>query len=203
MFEWIKLGASVLTPILVFALGVIVARAARTVEDAQWAGRKLVERRLALHEEMAPLLNDLLCFFACKGHFREIEPPAALAAKRKLDKTFFTNEQLFGADFRKAYREFIDATFRHWTGAGSDAKLRASATRLKHERGRRARKWDPDWDRLFVPDTDAQRSSVVAEAYDRLMERFADEVGVFEAASTRKPTRRSVIGAHSGVPRTT
>lgn len=97
--EIAKLAVGFLTPILLFTLGLVVTRAARRIKNAQWASRKLIERRIELHKEMAPKLNDLYCFFATVGHFRDIIPPDALKAKRELDKLFFQNEQLFSSEF--------------------------------------------------------------------------------------------------------
>lgn len=79
-----SLVVAFLTPLLLFSLGLVVTRAARRIENAQWASRKLIERRLELHKEMAPVLNDVYCFFTTRGHFREITPPAVLEKKRQL-----------------------------------------------------------------------------------------------------------------------
>jgi hypothetical protein len=175
--EIAKLSVAVLTPILLVGLGILVNRAGRRVEEAQWAGRKLVERRLELHQQMAPGLNDLLCFFTCRGHFREIEPPQAIKRKRELDKTFFTNEQLFSDEFRRRYRSFIEILFQHFTGFGSDAKLRTDRTLLKHERGA-GQPWNDDWGDLFVEPSDASSHDEVLAAYESLMRCFADDLGV-------------------------
>jgi hypothetical protein len=51
--------------------------------------RRAVERLIELHKEMAPLMNDLMCFFRLIGHFREIDPPEALTRKRQLDRIFY------------------------------------------------------------------------------------------------------------------
>jgi hypothetical protein len=64
-----SLVVAFLTPLLLFTLGLIVTRAARRIENAQWASRKLIERRLELRKEMAPVLNDVYCFFTTRGHF--------------------------------------------------------------------------------------------------------------------------------------
>jgi len=175
--ELAKLGVALLTPILLFVLGLAVTRGARRVEQAQWAGRKLIERRLELHGQMAPPLNDLLCFFTWVGHFREIDPPKAVERKRRLDKVFFTNEQLFSDSFRDAYAHYIDTLFDHSGGAGADARLRTSPTRLRAERGTSS-KWDPQWNDLFADEGERKPSHEALAAYRSLMDTFADELGV-------------------------
>jgi hypothetical protein len=175
--EIAKLGVALLTPLLLVGLGFLVNRAGRRLEEAQWAGRKLIERRLELHREMAPRLNDLLCFFTCKGHFREIDPPEAITRKRELDKIFFTNEQLFSEEFRLRYELFIEVLFRHFTGFGSNAKLRTDLALLKRERGAESR-WDENWDKHFVEPAGASSRQDVDAAYNWLMSCFADDLGV-------------------------
>ena len=76
--EVVKLVVAAATPVLVLLLGVVVSRAARRLEEAQWANRTLIERRLELYDEMAERLNDLYCFFGLFGNFREVEPPVAV-----------------------------------------------------------------------------------------------------------------------------
>src|SRR4051812_43380233 len=104
--EVAKLIVTASIPLVVVLLGLVVSRAARRVEDAQWANRKVIERRLDLYDEMATALNDLYCFFALVGTFREVDPPKAVARKRQLDKTFHVNEYLMGPEFGERYAAF-------------------------------------------------------------------------------------------------
>lgn len=182
--EIVKLLVAFLTPVFLFVLGVMVTRAARRVESAQWASRKLIERRLELHQKLAPLLNDLLCFFTWRGHFREIAPPRAIAIKRELDKTVYANQQLFSEEFAAHYKAFLQLLFYHWRGVGKDAELRVSKTKLRAERGEDT-KWEPEWDRLFVAESQASDPVSVVHAYERLMDHFADELGVRGSANVK------------------
>jgi hypothetical protein len=144
-----------------------------------------VERLIELRKEMAPALNDLMCFFRQIGHFREIDPPAALSCKRRVDRIFYANEHLFGPVFRQKYRDFMGKCFAMWESAGEDAKMKSSAIRLRNERGRAAPAWNDDWDRLFenVPPSRDRRRDQQA-AYNDLMSAFADELGL---SRTHKP----------------
>jgi hypothetical protein len=150
--EVVKLVVSVLTPIIVLWLGIRVRDAAQRIEQAQWTNQKLIERRLELHDQMAPGLNDLLCFFTFVGHFRELDPPEAITIKRALDKTFHANEQLFSSALRQRYRELMKTCFDMSATWGADAKLRASRTRLQAERGNHVA-WDEQWNDRFVSAT--------------------------------------------------
>jgi hypothetical protein len=177
-----KLAVGALTPIFLFVLGYMVTRAARRVEEAQWASRKLIERRLELHEEMAPKLNDLFCFFALVGHFREVTPPEAIERKRELDRTFHAYAPLFSPEFRDRYQDFLDVLFVPFTGAGQPAKLRASLEAQKRERGT----WKSKWDAMFAPGEESAPDEVAA-AYDDLMDALASDVGAPRAGRRARP----------------
>jgi hypothetical protein len=177
--EITKLVVAAATPVVVLLFGVVVNRAGRRVEQAQWTNRKLVERRLELYGEMAGALNDLYCFFSLVGHFREIEPPAAVALKRTLDKLFYVNEFLMGEEFGERYRDFMSACFEIYTGFGQDAKLRADIGAQRSER----REWDEAWAPCFVSQAGSvTRLAVVGDRYRALMHAFADAIGVRDAA---------------------
>jgi len=201
--EIAKLVVSILTPLSVALLGIVVARngkradesaakAARELESAQWANRRAVERLIELHKEMAPLLNDLMCFFRLIGHFREITPPEAIARKRTLDRIFFANEYLFDMQFRRSYRAFMMKCFAEWQTAGHDAKMLASASRMRNERGPSTR-WEEDWDRLFKYDALDSREVRHAQqaAYNDAMSSFAAQLGL-------SPDSRHTVG--TGAP---
>jgi hypothetical protein len=80
--ELVKLVISALIPIAIFGAGAFLAREARNHEERQWIRRKKYDTRLERWNEIAPLLNDLLCFFMCFGHFREVTPSTAVKRKR-------------------------------------------------------------------------------------------------------------------------
>ena len=209
--EVVKVIVSVLTPLAVAILGFIVTRAAkqadarateaarqadaraaevaRAAENAQWANRRAVERLIELHKEMAPLLNDLICFFRMIGQFREVDPPDAIARKRQLDRIFFANEHLFSMTFREKYQLLMRKCFAHWESPGQDAKLKASATRLRIERGQTA-PWDESWDRLFENTPDSrERRREQRDIYNEVMSAFAVELGLSRAdGSTQAST---------------
>ena len=181
MSEWTSLGwaqllVAGLTPVAVVAIGWWVARATKRLEHAQWSNRTLIERRLVLHDELAPGLNDLYCFFMCRGHFREITPRDAVSIKRDLDKTFYVNRFLFSESVFTAYERWSEVCFQHDARVAHDAPLRASAERQRVERGE---SWDPAWSDCFVTDSgDVTELPQIADAYTELMRALADDVGV-------------------------
>ena len=97
--EVAKLAASATTPLLVLYIGLLIQRAVRRIEAVQWANRKVVEKRLEIYDQIAPILNDLLCYFAYVGNWKELSPPQMVSAKRMLDKQVHLAAPLFSRGF--------------------------------------------------------------------------------------------------------
>ena len=174
--EIVKLCVGALIPIMVAVVGFMLNGALKRVEQAQWAGRKLIELRLEVFDQMAVPLNDLLCFFRLIGDFQDITPPEAIDRKRELDKLFYTNEYLMTEDFGAIYLAFMDACFKTHTELGHDARLRASQEDQRAERGAR---WKEAWTDCFVQEEGlvSELDDVIAWHRD-LTHRFAAEVGL-------------------------
>ena len=110
-----------LTPLTVAGLGVLLARASRRLEQVQWANQTVVTRRLELFADIAPGLNKLLCFATFVGSWKELEPAAVIALKRRLDETMYANRVLFSEELFEAYRHFMGTLFAMWTSTDADA----------------------------------------------------------------------------------
>lgn len=176
--EIAKLLVGALTPILIVLIGIWVNRIAKRLEAAQWTNQKLIEKRIAVYDELAPMINDLYCYFLCVGNWRDFTPVQIIEIKRKLDKRIYVYASLFSRNFISIYNDFIHLCFETYTGSGHSAKLR---TLLDHQMGGDRRKsssvaWQSDWDKLFS----AKASPVeeVRRAYQILLSRFAEELGV-------------------------
>jgi hypothetical protein len=85
------LAVDALTPLTVAGLGLYVARASRRIEQIQWANQTVVTRRLDIFTQLAPGLNQLLCFATFVGGWKEIQPRQAITLKRRLDETMYAN----------------------------------------------------------------------------------------------------------------
>src|SRR3954468_11754522 len=92
--EVVKLAASLLTPTLLLILGIWVNRIAKRFEATQWANQKVVAKPLAIDDELAPLLNKLLCFYTYVGDWKELTPPDIIQTKRTVDKVFYINQYI-------------------------------------------------------------------------------------------------------------
>ena len=157
-------------PIAIFAAGIVLAKETRGYEERQWVRRKKYDSRVERWQEIAPPLNDLLCFFMLFGHFREVTPPGAIKRKRQLDRAVYANQNIFGPDFLSAYDEFMKRCFKAYAGGvGADGLIRASVARQRAERGST---WRDEWEKLFVAREDVPEPDVVAAAYNRVIETY-------------------------------
>jgi hypothetical protein len=178
--EVTKLLVEALTPIGLVFLGIWVNRIAKRVEAAQWANQKLIEKRIAVYDKLAPLVNDLYCYFMCVGNWKDLTPKQMVEAKRALDKKVYIYESLFSHEFKDLYNKFIHLCFMTYTGQGHDAKLR---TLLDHPKGGDRTKssstaWQAEWNTFFSAKEDSSSPEDVDTAYKTLMSRFSEELGV-------------------------
>jgi hypothetical protein len=172
-----ELVVSALTPIVVAAVGFLINRNLKQIENRQWANQKLIEKRISVFDEMAPLLNDLLCYFTyIGGGWRELSPPKVVALKRQLDKIAYTNGPLFSKQFLDKYNTFIRLCFKEYAGWGNEPKLRTHTNRRKQLAGN---SWDPAWDKCFTAGLeDIPDERKVRDAYADFMSGFSRGLGI-------------------------
>jgi hypothetical protein len=158
------------------ALALGVAWVAIAFDRRKTVNQELIRKRIAIYEQMAPLLNDLFCFFRSVGAWKALTPPDMIAHKRTLDRLFHLYEPLFSRQFTRRYDQFIAAAFATFLDIGADAKLRASRLLIHQEWGD---KWQEAWSDNFVDAADEQTSHYeFGRAYYALMDQFAVEIGV-------------------------
>jgi hypothetical protein len=66
-----------------------------------------------------------LCFATFVGGWKEIQARQAIAIKRQLDETMYTNRVLFSSELFAAYHHFMITLFAMWATTDADALLRA------------------------------------------------------------------------------
>jgi len=171
--EIAKLSAGLLTPSALAIFGIYVHRVTKRFEDLQWRSQKLIEKRLAVYDDLAHDLNDLLCYFTYVGCWRDLDPPAVVALKRVVDKKIYLAAPLFSREFFAACMDFQNLCFETYTGWGRDASLRTYAQRRRESR---ANNWNSDWDAFFGDNPSDPKAIQVA--YRRVMAAFAQDIGV-------------------------
>lgn|GEM_PF-2426125 len=171
---WTGLFAPLLAPLLTGAFGVLATYAAVRFDMRKTANAELTRRRLAIYDEVAPKLNDLLCFFCLIGGWRDIAPTLALQRKRELDRIVHVWGPLFSPQTVRTYQSFIHGCFRTHTGPGRNAELRADISR--HRLGWGA-EWQPGWAEHYISDAAFLPAATVTENYRRLIRQLAAEIG--------------------------
>jgi hypothetical protein len=175
------LAVSALTPLTVAGLGYLVARASRRLERVQWANQTVVTRRLEIFSQVAPELNQLLCFATFVGRWKEIRPGEAIALKRRLDETMYANRVLFSDDLLAAYHTFMAIMFAMYAASDADARLRAPIsihlpTAWMGDR-RHLTWWEDSMASLFSTENVVSAEQVKA-AYEHLSECFRADLYV-------------------------
>ncbi len=176
-YEFATLAVTALTPITVAGLGFFVARAGLRLERVQWANQTVITRRLEIFGQVAPKLNQLLCFATFVGSWKEIEPRVAIRLKREIDEIMYANRVLFSDELFEAYRAFMVTMFAMWATTDADAHLRAPIACKWGDR-RNMPWWDEDeMARLFSPDHPGDMDKIQA-AYEKLADGFRGDLYV-------------------------
>jgi hypothetical protein len=171
----VTLVMDALTPIVVAALGFYVARISRRITQIQWANQTVVTKRLDIFSQLAPGLNQLLCFATFVGGWKEIQPRQAITLKRQLDETMYANRVLFPDELFAAYHQFMIALFAMYATTGADALLRAPIDSKWGDR-RKLPWWDESMTILFA--TPAAEIDDIQAAHNQLAERFRADLYV-------------------------
>lgn len=175
--EIVKLAISTLTPVLVVVIGFLISRRQKLLDSLQWKNQKLTEKRIEVFERLAPLLNDVFCYFTRVGSWKEMEPPEIVGKKREMDRIVHVNKPLFSPAFFVRYESFIDTCYSMYTGRGRNAELRTSY--IEHERSFGG-PWQLEWYDCFAQD-DLSDPTEVQSQYELLMSAFSVELGIQSA----------------------
>jgi hypothetical protein len=179
--QWInifRLIASVATPICVAIFAFGLNRRLKSIDDAQWQSRKIVERRLEIYDYVAPRVNEIFCFMMGFGDWKEISPEKILKSKRELDKQVNVYRYLLSEDFYTAYDEFIHAVFETFTGRGQDAKIKALISEEWGDRDQHTNyDWDPKFEKLFSKEQPSAVSTLQI-LYNKTMVEFQKCIGI-------------------------
>lgn len=178
--EIAKLIVSALTPVAVLVGGWWINRRLKKLEHSQWANQKLIEKRIEVFDQVAPLLNDLLCYFTYIGCWKDLSPPEVVDLKRRTDRLFYVNSPLFSIKLRKLYEQFTGLCFSTFNTWGQDAQLRTHSTRRLQAIGNG---WQSDWDSYFSSEN-APELVEIRSAYVALSSRLAQELGVGDMTET-------------------
>ena len=189
---------ALITPLLTGIFGVLVAYIAIYFDRKKTSNQELIKKRIEVYDDMAPKLNDLLCFFRIWGDWKGLPPPMMIQRKRELDRAIYVYGRLFSQATFDKYQEFIHTCFVTFVQVGKNAVLRADRVRLQREW---ENGWQSAWDECFVDPTrlyivDGKRiaavvdGEIVATKYNELMILLASEIGVRQGFLARWHNKR-------------
>lgn len=171
--EIVKLVVGILTPITLAGVGVYIHRITKRFEHIQWRNQKLIEKRLAIYDSLAPDFNDILCYFTYVGCWRDLDPPSVVSLKRAIDKKIYLAAPLFSVEFFKACMQFQELCYESFNGWGQDALLRSH---FERRRAARAKDWRSDWDTCYCTSDNVTNPKDISAAYKRVMAAFARDL---------------------------
>lgn len=176
----IVVGASV--PAIIAYFGWSLNTRLKSIDQAQWQNRKIIEIRLDIYREISPKLNSMYCFCQWIGDWKEISPADMVALKRQTDKTINVYRHLFNDSFYSAYNSFINTVFRPFGGPNLNARIRSGLTSDNGDRKLVfGDKWNPEWDAMFDLQNVATREAL-EDAYSDLMNEFRTSIGLQESS---------------------
>jgi hypothetical protein len=186
--EVAQLAVAALIPLTLLGLGLIVARNTRRLDSYQHANQTVVARRHEIFQEVAPKLNQLLCFMAFVGRWKEITPADVLRLKRDVDEVMYTNRLLFSDPLFATYQAFIARFFAMYATVDGDALIRARISSDLGDR-RSLHWWSASMVDMFAQDQVCEPGEAQL-SYDELSAAFREDLYVTNLTRPLPPIMR-------------
>lgn len=172
----IAISASV--PILITFFGWVFNTRLKSIDQAQWQNRKIIELRLDVFKSVSPKLNSMFCYCMYVGDWKRHSPVEIVQMKRETDREMHVYRYLLGSELFERYNAFIATIFQTFNGPDHDARIR---TAIESGEGNRKKsfpgEWIKDWERFIAPDNLAGKAEVRA-TYEALMNEFRACIGL-------------------------
>ena len=123
--EFIEIVSKISTPIVLGVAGFFINRNLVSYKTKQDLNVKLIEKRIALYDEIACELNDIYQFMIRVGAWKNMSPKDVIDKKRLVDKLIHQNRPYWSLKFIDSYSDFMSECFKIKTGTGEDAKIAA------------------------------------------------------------------------------
>jgi hypothetical protein len=193
IFDLVQAVAAVSVPIVVAVVGYRLNQRLKLYEASQWRNQELIKARLQYFGQLAPMLNDLMCYLTFIGRWKELTPPDVVALKRDADRLFLSVAPLFSQRAVEAYREFLRRCFHMQGQWGADARIRSGFGMRRAAAGDR---WQTDWEAMFThQEGDEIKESEMAEvlaAYDKVLAALVEDIELLAPRQRYAPTGVSV-----------
>lgn len=174
-WTWLEIAKLLSAPAAAAIFGVITHRTAKKFEHTQWKSQKLIEKRIASYDKIAPELNSLLCYFMYFGDWKDSSPIQMVKQKRLLDRESHLASPMFSPEFKSSFDIFLGLCFQTYNGWGEDARLRTGFDRRRDAMGDA---WRTEWEGCFA--TERSTPEEISHAYSEVMRVFARDIGVIK-----------------------
>ncbi len=168
--ELLKLVLGAATPITVLIAGWMLKR-------REQLNAELIKKRICIYEEVAPLANDILCFYGAVGRWRDLDPASIIECKRNIDRIMHVYRHFWSGEVWRAHKAFTAACFVEYAGgAGRPARLKLDVAHMRRDMGDG---WREEW--LAQLAEGSHSITNVRRAYEAWMISFAHDIGVRDA----------------------
>jgi hypothetical protein len=195
VLDVVKTVAAVAVPVVVAVVGYWLSRRLKLWEASQWRNQELIKARLQYYGQLAPMINDVMCYLTFVGRWKELTPPEVIKIKRDMDRVFFCVAPLFSQQAFDAYAGFVQACFDEYGEWGQDARIRSGFVRRRQAR---PDSWDPEWEKRFRfdenQDIGQQDLTHIRSQYSRLLAALVEDIELSEPR-TRYATSDVVVNA--------
>jgi hypothetical protein len=164
--EAAKMAASLITPVLVLALGIIINNSIKNAERS-------TSLRSEIYKTVGGDLNDIYSYLAFVGGWKEMTPIEIIAKKRAVDKAMYTYKPFFSDELFDTYVKFMNAAFRAYGEAGKDARIRSDIKTDDGDRTIHSKEWKAEWEDRFTKERNKQEQR---EAYNDFLEQLARDL---------------------------
>jgi hypothetical protein len=195
VLDIVKTLASVAVPVVVAFVGHRLSRRLKLWEASQWRNQELIKARLQYYGQLAPMINDVMCYVTFIGRWKDLSPPKVIDIKRDMDRLFFSVAPLFSQRAVDAYQDFVGVCFGGHTPWSLDARIQTGFVRRREAR---PDSWTPEWETLFAfkenEDISQECLALVRDRYNCLLAVLAEDIELSEPR-TRYATSKLVADA--------
>src|SRR5882672_3058426 len=104
VLDLVRTVAAVSVPVVVAIVGYRLNHRLKRWEASQWRNQELIKARLQYYAQLAPMVNDLMCYLTFIGRWKELTPPQVIQLKRDADRLFLSVAPLFSQHAVDAYQ---------------------------------------------------------------------------------------------------
>lgn len=182
--EVCKLAAPVVASLILAGVGWKISERVELFRSSVASDAKavdsLMQKRLALYDDIGRKLNRLFAYYMYIGKWKELSPDDIIMHKRELDETVFTYQPLLSKEFIGSYLALNEQLFRPFNSWGTDAMLRTGvAYRKDFYRPLNGEPiWNTAWSDRF---TNEDNTAAIRAAYSSLISQLPAEVGIPKA----------------------